>query len=417
MNEINITDKDDAAAIRYPSIKNEEYPSERQVTLVTRDINIPGLQETLYFPLDFCLEDIVIDSVAKKYSTGIEFYSGLGDDEEHFLLGTAQCQKGRKFLNCPYMKKVNEKIDAAKNFDTSDLFAIYLLGLDNSNDNRQKFLAMTKKKIYISHNTQAIENYSYKNVRFTPDGIELKSFGESVSQNLLDYYFDERFLNFVHEFMLLRCATLVDARERHPFANVFDEKFNPDMVADMKINVAEVEPLPAIEKRNSYLKFLVDTAAAEGYLEARTIMRLCYLAREFGVSADSVRSWLKLAANKGIPKNKLQTELTKILSFIGVKYKFVFIKDVLEAGTDSQGVFHRADLLKILKRPQFGVEKFVENYLEFIKKSRAAEYELQNAFQNVNPQEICFKNLVRAQSYSNRLNLQLVSMGAMLNEQ
>ena len=152
-------------------------------------------------------------------------------------------------------------------------------------------------------------------------------------------------------------------------------------------------------------------------MEARTIMRLCYLAREFGVSADSVRSWLKLAANKGIPKNKLQTELTKILSFIGVKYKFVFIKDVLEAGTDSQGVFHRADLLKILKRPQFGVEKFVENYLEFIKKSRAAEYELQNAFQNVNPQEICFKNLVRAQSYSNRLNLQLVSMGAMLNEQ
>ncbi|MBQ9442449.1 MAG: hypothetical protein IJU55_05515, partial [Selenomonadaceae bacterium] len=63
MNEINITDKDDAAAIRYPSIKNEENPSERQVTLVTRDINIPGLQETLYFPLDFCLEDIVIDSV------------------------------------------------------------------------------------------------------------------------------------------------------------------------------------------------------------------------------------------------------------------------------------------------------------------------------------------------------------------
>ena len=412
--EMEIMDRDDPDAIRYPTVKHEGETGalERKVTILTRDINIPGVHETVYFPLNFCMEDAVIDAVAQKYEAGAENYPD-NEDDEHFLIGTAAFRMERFKLNCPYMNKANIKIAIAENVDFSDGFAVYLLGLDDSNDNRQKLLVMTKKKLCILHDTQAFQTFSYSDIRFTPDGI----FDRYAEENLLDYNFEERFLNFAHEFMLLRCTTLVDVRERHPLACAIDDSANPDMVADMKLDVAEIETRPVMGRRNAYLRFLVDTAAAEGFLEAQTMLRLCYMAREFRVSADSMLSWIKQASRGGIRKNKLQTELTRILDFIGVKYKFVFLQDLLEVGTDSEGNFHRQELLKILKRKQFDAEKFLEHYLEYVGARHRAERELQNAFQNLQNQKNDFKGAVRAQNYISRMNLQLVSMEAMLNEQ
>ena len=141
------------------------------------------------------------------------------------------------------------------------------------------------------------------------------------------------------------------------------------------------------------------------------------MAREFHISADSMRSWLKKAMAGGIRKNKLLTKFSQTLHFIGLRYKFVFVQDLLEAGTDEAGIFHRQDLLKIFKRPQFGVEKFAAHYLAFIGKRNAATRELQRAFQDIENREIYFKHTVRAQNYDNRLTLQMAAMGAMLNEQ
>lgn len=418
MLEIEIVDKNDPNALRYPTIKNEgeDNAQEYRITLPVRDIIIPGASETVYFPLNFCMEDIVIDAVAQKYGAGLDDYP-TDDGEEHFLIGSEACRRGRKKLNCPYMKKVNDRIDTSTNIDLTDLFAIYLLELDDSNDNRQKFLLMTKTSLYLLHDTQAIKNFSYNEICFTPDGINRRQLGESVEETLLEYTFDERFLNFAHEFMLMRRTTLADVREHHPFANVVDDKKSPDTVADMEINVDEVDLRPTIRKRNAYMKFLVDTAAAEGHLEAGTMMRLCYMAREFRISADSMLSWLKQATSGGIRKNKLLTEFSRTLSFVGLKYKFVFVQDLLEVGTDDAGIFHRQELLKILKRPQFGLEKFVTHYLAFIGKRNSTARELQKAFQYITNREICFKHSIRAQNYDNRLTLQLTSMGAMLNEQ
>lgn len=417
MQQIEILDKDDPNALRYPTIKNEgeESAQEHRVTLLARDIIVPGISETVYFPLNFCMEDIVINAVARKYSAGLEDYPEA-DDEEHFLIGTEVCRK-IKTLKCPYMKKALARIGSARNVDLNEVFAIYLLSLDDSTENRQKFLLMTKNALYLLHDTQAIESYGYNDICFTPDGIELKHFGESIRQNLLEYTFDERFLNFAHEFMLLRCTTMTDVRERHPFANVVDDKKAPDAVADMDINIDETDFRPVIRKRCAYMRFLVDTAAAEGHLEAKTMMRLCYMAREFRISADFMRSWLKQAMAGGIRKNKLLAEFSRTLNFIGLKYKFVFVQDLLEAGTDEAGNFHRQELMKIFKRPQFGTEKFVMHYLEFLGKRNAAARELQLAFQNVENREICFKHTVRAQNYGDKLTLQMTAMGAMLNEQ
>lgn len=418
MPDVEIVDRDDPNAIRYPTIKNEGENGaiEHRITLPVRDIIVPGLSETVYFPLDFCMKDLVIDAVAQKYHADIDDYP-LDSDDEHFLIGTQACRKESKKLACLYMKKTLVRINAAANLDVSDLFAIYLLSLDDSNENRQKFLLMTKTKLYLLHDTQAIETYGYNDIRFTPDGLELKRLGESVGQRLLEYTFDERFLNFAHEFMLLRRTTLVDVRERHPFANVIDDKKSPDVVADMSLNVDEVDGRPSIRKRNAYMKFLVDTAAAEGHLQAKTILKLCYMAREFRISGDAMLSWLNHSICGGIRKNKLLAEFARTLTFIGAKYKFVFVQDLLEVGTDDDGNFHRQELLKIFKRPQFGVEKFVAEYLPFVGQRNRAMRQLQTAFQNIDDHEICFKHSIREQSYINGLTLQLAMMGAMLNEQ
>ena len=162
MSDVEIVDRDDPNAIRYPTIKNEGENGaiEHRITLPVRDIIVPGLSETVYFPLNFCLEDIVIDTVAQKYQADIDDYP-LDSDDEHFLIGTQACRKDCKRLDCTYMKKMLVRINAAANLDVSDIFAIYLLGLDDSNENRQKFLLMTKTKLYLLHDTQAIENYGY----------------------------------------------------------------------------------------------------------------------------------------------------------------------------------------------------------------------------------------------------------------
>ena len=414
--DIDILDSEDAEAIRYPSIKNEGEPEaqEHKITLKTTDIEIPGIQETTYFPLNFCLEDIVIDSIAKKYAAAAENYP-MGDDTEHFLIGTTACRSDRKKINCPYMRKANDKIAAAEGIDFSDMFAIYLFELDGSNENRQKLLVMTKNRLYVMYNTQAFESFSYRSIRFVPEGIELKEFGEDFSQMHLSYTFDERFLNFAREFMLLRTTTLADVRERHPFSSATDDKNIPDMIADMKIVTDETDPKPVIAKRNAYMRFLVDTAAAEGRLDAQTVLKLCYMAREFRISADSMTSWLIHAAGGGIKKNKLHQELTKIWGSFHFKYKFAFVQDLLEIGTDSNGNFRREELLKILRRSQFGVEKFVDRYLAYVSERRAAEKKLQVAWQEV--PALHFKHSVRAQNYANRMNLQLIAMEAMVNEQ
>ena len=83
--------------------------------------------------------------------------------------------------------------------------------------------------------------------------------------------------------------------------------------------------------------------------------------------------------------------------------------------TDSNGNTHRDELLKIFKRPNFGVEKFAENYLSYVKKIRESTKNLQLALQYVAKPFLHLKSAVRMQNYSDALNLQITIMEAMIN--
>lgn len=406
-----------------PSIKifDNETPHEIDLgkSVVVNDIIPPDDPESFYFPRDFCMRKAIIDSVAKKYSADAENYPEDDSEEEHFLLGFSACAE-RKNLNCPYMQKFNQRLENSKGLPKKNIFAIYLLGADDSGDNKQKFIFMTMEHLYLLYSTQQVERYKYARLRFKADGIELKDVGKPPEKILLEWQFDEKFFNFVHEFMLLRRGILTDTRERHPIADFQNENFNPDIASEtaehFNIGIAETETMPDFQARSKYLRFLTDIAAAEGYIEARTILRLCNMAKEFKVSGEDLYSWLKIATQNGGMK-KLANTFTDMLKFIGVKNKFTFVQDIVEVATGNDGNFHRAELLKILKRPQYGVWDFFEKYFAYVKKRNAAELELQTVFRALDEPDLNFKNFLRVQNYTNKINLQIDSMEGMLNEQ
>jgi len=417
-----VIDKDDNDALKYPSIKilGGNLPEEIKLDIVTRDINPPETFDTLYFPSDFCTRKPIINLIAKKYSADAENYFRNGGDEEFFLIGYDSCaKKVRESLNCPYMEKFNKRLESFKKVSPKEIFAIYLLELDDSDFNNQKFLFLTRSEICLFYATKELECYGYNQIRFTPDGIELKKPAQDVEEKLLEWQFNEKFLNFVQEFMLLRCTTLADVRTRHPLADLRDDLNNPDFVTDIApaVNLisSENEPFPPYSKRKIYLNFLVNVATAEGYLDAAAMLRLAYMAREFHVPAEDLQSWLKDALAGYFLKKKLQPLFVEVLKTIGEKNKFALVQDAIEVTTDANGNFHREELLRIFKRAQFGVEKFAENYLSFVKKRKAAEKDLQAALQCMEKTFLHMKSAIRMQNYSGVLNLQISTMEAMLN--
>lgn len=420
-NTVELIDAEDNDALKYPSIKSltGETPDEIRVDIVTRDIIPPDAFATLYFPYDFCTGKIVIDLVAKKYAANAENYFSNAGDEDRFLIGYDSCSKKvRDKLDCPYMKKFNERIEKLKKFSPKSIFAVYLLELDDSDDNNQKFLFMTRNELCLFYATKELERYSYSDIRFMPDGVELKSPAQDVERKLLEWEFNEKFFNFAREFMLLRCTTLADVRTRHPVADMRDDVNNPDIVTDIaatvNLNETENEMYPSYKRRSTYLNFLVNVATAEGYVDAETLLRLAYMAREFHIPADEVQSWLKDAYAGDFLKKKLQRIFVDVLETVGEKNKFALIQDAIEVATDSEGNFHRAELLKIFKRQQLGVEKFAESYIAYVKKRKAAERDLQLALQVMDKQQLHIKSAVRMQNYGDAINLQIAMMNAMI---
>ena len=149
------------------------------------------------------------------------------------------------------------------------------------------------------------------------------------------------------------------------------------------------------------------------------MLRLMYMAREFRIAATSLTNWLMDAYyHHGIRSNKLQAELSETITNIGEEYAMALYQDLLEVITGcKEGECYREALLDILTEPEFAGEKFVRSYQKFVRKRLQAENELQRALNTISDkyQNLDFKNAVRMQNYNNRLNLQILSIGAINN--
>ena len=407
-----LIDAYDSNALIYPAYQKDNC--EGAIGKVRRDILPQAQTSTAFFPLDFCLYDQVIDAVAKKYEADAAHYMELEADDEHFLISVNACKKDAKKMGCPYMGKALARMASDRRVPIKKICAIYLLGLDESEDNRQKFLAMGKSKLYLFNSTGKIAIYDYEDIKFIDAGIvKVNSVGDYL-EDIIAYSFDEKFLTFVGEFMLLRFNTLCDIAESHPFGSFAGGDMVDEFLPEAKLNSPTLVPT---EKKHAYMHMLVDAAAAEGKLETYAMLRLVYLAHEFHLSADTMLSFLTEAQRGGIKKNQLLFRLSEVEKFIGsAEYKTAFYQDLLEMALSQDGTIIRGDLVKILKKEQFAGEKFVDAYIDFVRKRRDGEKALSKALKFCEKKELRLAAAVRMQNFNNRLNLQIITIGAMINE-
>ena len=403
---------DEQSAMIYPDPDEDEV----RVEQVRKSI-LQSAGDAHYFPLEFRMRDIVIDSLARKYGHTIANYPFDPDsNEERFLIGARGCCRVFRSLNCPYMKKVAERLlDSGVN--ENNIIGIYLF--DDSDDaNRQKFLLLSKDGVYLRNDSNKIEYYLYGNLIFKFDGIarrpevvvpqkeregmtEAQLYGNAVKGVILEYPFDETFVKFAQEIMLLRLTTLLPAGDRHPFS-------------DMKIP----------EFRNEYVEMLVDVAAAEGKLTVENMIRLEYIARELKINAADLETYFKSACNGGFKAKTLQKRLTDFLTTKwNVEDKFVIFQDILELAVGIDGEIIRKDMIGVLRRKAYAGADFVSNYIAFVQQKRIAEKSLAKALGTIDYISLSsrfanyLENIMRLQRYSREIDLTLLKIGVMANEQ
>lgn len=378
--EVEVIDHDDVDLLLYPALREDEEKRK----LIKSDIIPLGKRDMLYFPLNFRMGALVIESIAEKYNRRYD-YPEADSDDERYLIGPEACSKG-KDMDCPYLKKAFAVLQDEK--DAKDLVALYLLDADQGEMNDQYFLALTRTGILFRSGSSTLQRAPYQDLRFAEDGIESRRRVKELKGNLLDYSFDDSFLAFVREFLQLRHTKLLPVREMHPFSH------------------------HAPELKQAYLGFLVDAAAAEGGLTAQKLIWLEQLAREFCIPAKMVELFLKKAREGGIKGSKLRNALRNALAKMDVEYHYAFVEDAITAMIDERGECSRELLLKILKKDDFFRYGYVESYKHYVCLQKQADEAFQAALEQVEFSRVQFKNIYRRRIYHDALRLQIIDMMA-----
>ena len=382
-----------ACPLIYPSIKEINALREIKVDIVKNDILPQFAEKAIYFCPDYRFEKIVMDGIAHKYNATVETYPA-DEDEEHFLLGSTACEESASQLtSCPYMQKAWQVLQQAK-ISRKKIFAIYLLGLNESEENGQKFIARTKDKIYMRWNTKKLESAAYQAVIFTSEGIRSQQLiagleGENDGY-LLRFDFAEAFVKFAQEIHLLKMTHLSGIEETHPARGLADEK------------------------RLKYIAFLTEAAAGSGKLNARRLLHLEYVAREFRIASSVLKKHVSAAGKRRMPDNKLAKAFWSIdSSVLPEELRYVFYQEVLACITADSGEMEREKLYHLVK--QAAGDSFVAAYREFLNRRRLAESSLCAALQYVRCPELNLRALYRLQRYNAALELQHLKIGVTIN--
>ena len=339
----------------YPPINPKRF---REVDTIENSILPRILDDVFFFSPRFRERSEVMEAITKKYEA-LGYPNPEEEDMERFLIGTSRIGEAWKDSSCPFFLRAKEQIEKDSTLKHEKILAIHLLGEDRSDENRQRFIALTIGKIFFRGDNPDIEEYNLENVIFLPDGILLKpSYQYPTGYNLISYSFDESFYRFAREVILLRAMKFFGIRKRHPFA--------------------DMEP----ERKHAYIEFLTDTAVAEGRATAPQILRLEYLAKDFHVSEDDLASMIKHHLHRPFGVNKLSERLGKVLPMeIASEQSYVFYQDILELSLNDDGEMVRTALKKILDRSfGFAGKEFTDGYLDYVREKRKAEQKLEETY-------------------------------------
>ena len=386
-------------SLRYPSIKSIDVEFEKRIDLVKNDILPRKIEEVIFFDVEYRMGKTVVDSIASKYSGSMQDYS---DDEsdEHFLIGMSACEEGYNSLICPCLQKVWETLKKEK-ISRKNIMGIYLLDMDRSEENYQKFIVLTKENIIYRWSTNKVEYIEYNRVIFTEDGLLDKSLIDGVDVEngrlVIRHYIDEQFYMFANELVILKCAVISDIGVLHP-----------------------IGILP-VEKRNEYLSFLVNAANAPLKIDAEKILKLEYLAKELGVSNQQFNKDLKDAMKGKIKDGQLGKKLSYIvLEVVPEEIRYVFYQEVLNLIINDGGEVLYDKLYKLLEKDSYAGKEFCKAYSEYVSNNRAACKNMVAVLASLNNMKIGnvalnIPMLFRKQKYDNEMNIQLLSIGVKMN--
>ena len=387
----NVVDRDNNNLL-YPIIKDAE--TECVVPIIKNDIIYIADEHASinYFSFDWRFNSNVINCIATKYLGKIEDYPDQDDvSSERFLIGVDACKRGKALL-CPYLDKVFQVLTKDKRIKSSSIIAIQLLDICNREENAQKFLLLTKEKVYVRYNTNRLEEYDYEQIIFTSDGVQLKNQIEDIDGLLASYPLADDFLQFAQEYKLLRSTTLQDIDEIHPATR-----------------------LP-YEDRIKYLDFLIDVAVGDGKITADKLLRLEFLARGFRIESSRFVSRIEKAAKSKIKDQIISKVFTDLLKdILTAELRVIFYQDILEVTINKDGELERSKLLELLKNRKFAGEEFVREYIDFIKYRNRAERALQNSILSIADSYITAENLFPMQRFNSDLNLKILEIGVMTN--
>lgn len=379
----------------YPSIKQVNIGREIRMEIVKNGILPKTAKDAIYFRVDYRFDRTVIDSLALKYSASADNYpTDSGEEQEHFLLGSTACEDSASDMpSCPYLRKVWEVLQKGR-VSRKKVIAIYLLGLDDKEDNEQKFIALAKDKFYLRWETLKLQHVDYQDVSFDDNGIRSKRLipgleGENDGY-LLARSLDERFLRFAQEIHLLKAMILSGIDVTHP------------MLVLSK------------DKRLQYFKFLVTAAAGARNLNARRLLYLEYLAREFRISAEELKRELKSALRGKMSDHSMANSFSALeQKVIPVELFYVFYQDLLDVSTSDTGEAEWEKLHSLVKKS--AGDTFVRDYCHFLRARREAERYLGLALRNVKYPELRLEAMYRLQRYSNALKLQTLKTGVKID--
>ena len=428
---VRLVDKDNENRVFPPRLADGEERIEGSPNDILR---MTSDDKPSYFSLEFRMKDAVIESIARQYhpfedyESYAAYFADEANEEQLYLLGKAARLVQRDAIGHNCLGKVSEALDRESRISDSDIVALHLIEADHSDENRQKFLLLTKGNIYLRNETLAVEEYDYGEIRFLRDGLE--HVGSGRVKRILEHEFDQRFWEFVQEFALLKRDTLYGVGVRHPMSDL------------------------TLETRQKYLKFLTEAASADGRLSVAMLLRLEYLAREFRISDGdltewlqktlnenlkptelknrftSLKEWLKKAEAKDRLTEQLNKELTGLLTRnepqkIPVQQWHVVFQDILELiaelATGQMEAPHSKKLLDILRRDKDSTAgaDFVNGYCDFVRLRNQAMRHLGHAVGSIPYRDLSSRgyldNICNLQRYHNEQSLKIMEIGVLAN--
>lgn len=377
----------------YPSIKPNSniYPAK-----INKEIIPMSMKDMTYFSLSFRTSDAVLNAIALHYDSNNEYPLERENEDERFLIGPHNSQQVRKQIEkqCPYMSKAVDIIKKINEIHKKDIIGIYLLHLDESSANKQKFLVMTYQNVFLRDDSLTVKKYDYDELVLDENGLHIKANVESIGEPLLlGYMFDERFIKYFKDVVNLKYTVVDNRGERHPFSDC------------------------STEYKNKYLQFLAKVALSEHRMSVQQILYLELLAREFQISANTLQIYFQSVLKKKPSCRSIQENLSELIKkYIPAEYIYVFYQDVLHMTINDDGEYNQENIVDILSKECYAGKAFVDLYLAAVKAESQKQNFLKNAIKNVRLKSLRLDSVYQLQRFYRDLNIKILKTGVDYNE-